>query len=67
MPWRFRRRFSLAPFHFNVNRRGLGGSAGFRGFRVGITNRGNLYISIGIPGTGIGFYYEFKRGKKHEK
>lgn len=67
MPWRFRRRFSLGPFHFNVNRRGLGGSIGFRGFRIGITNRGNLYISVGAPGSGLSFYREFGKTNRSGK
>lgn len=66
MPWRFRRRFSLGPFHFNVCRRGIGGSLGRRWFRIGITNRGNPYISIGVPGTGLNFYKEFGRGRKRD-
>ncbi|GIV21861.1 MAG: hypothetical protein KatS3mg023_3612 [Armatimonadota bacterium] len=67
MRFRFRRRFSLGPFHFNLCRRGLGGSLGRRGVRIGITNRGNLYISVGIPGTGINFYHEFGGGKRRGK
>lgn len=58
MRLRFRRRFSIGPFHFNLCRRGVGSSVGRRGFRIGFTNRGNLYISIGIPGTGINWYWE---------
>lgn len=64
MPWRFRRRFSRGPLSVNINRRGVGGSIGFRGFRIGITNRGNFYISIGWPGSGLSFYKEFGSGKE---
>lgn len=64
MPWRFRRRFSIGPFHFNLCRRGIGSSLGRRGIRMGFTNRGNFYISVGIPGTGISFYKEFGDDKR---
>lgn len=67
MPFRFRKRMKLGPFNFNLCRRGVGVSTGWTGFSIGRTNRGNMYISFGIPGTGISFYKEFgcEKGPRH--
>lgn len=53
MGWRFRRSFRIAPgVRLNVSKRGVGVSAGVKGFRIGVGPRG-MYRSISIPGTGL--------------
>ena len=37
----------------NLSRSGVGFSVGGRGAHIGITARGQRYISIGVPGTGL--------------
>ena len=56
MGWRFRKSFNMGPIRWNLSRRGVGGSWGFPGFRVGVSADGRRYISVGIPGTGL--YYQ---------
>jgi hypothetical protein len=50
----------MGPFRLNLSRRGIGGSWGFPGFRVGMAADGKRYVSIGIPGTGL--YYQYYLG-----
>ena len=56
MGWRFRRSFNMGPIRWNLSRRGIGGSWGFPGFRVGVSADGRRYLSVGFPGTGL--YYQ---------
>ena len=54
MSIRFRRTFSILPgikLHFGS--RGVGISAGRRGFHVGIDSKGKGYVSAGLPGSGL--------------
>lgn len=53
MSWRFRKFFNLGPLRFALSKRGVGSSIGIPGLRVGKSADGRMYISIGIPGTGI--------------
>jgi hypothetical protein len=55
MPFGFRRRLSVGPFHINASKHGLGASLGIPGFTVGRSARGSDYSRAGIPGTGL-FY-----------
>lgn len=66
MWFRFRRRISAGPIKLNLSRHGVGGSTGFRGFRIGFNQKGNFYISFGFPGTGISFYKEFGDERKRK-
>jgi hypothetical protein len=51
---RFQRRVRIFPgVHLNLSLSGVGVSAGGRGFHVGMTARGQKYVSTGIPGTGL--------------
>ncbi len=51
---RFQRRVRLFPgVHLNLSLSGVGVSARGRGFHVGMTARGQKYLSAGIPGTGL--------------
>ena len=51
---RFQRRIRLLPgVHLNVSLSGVGVSVGGRGFHVGVTSRGQRYVSAGLPGTGL--------------
>jgi hypothetical protein len=38
-----------------ISKSGIGISLGPRGLHVGINARGKPYISLGLPGTGIGY------------
>jgi hypothetical protein len=54
MAIRFHRSLKLLPgVRLNLGKRGIGISAGVRGFRVGVDSRGKAYTSAGIPGTGL--------------
>lgn len=55
MGWNFRKTINLGGgFRINFSKRGIGASAGVKGFRIGLNPRGkNVHVSI--PGTGI--YY----------
>jgi hypothetical protein len=55
MPLRFYRRFRARPFRMNVSKRGVSYSVGTRGlwFTAG---RRHIRTSIGLPGTGLGWY-----------
>jgi hypothetical protein len=51
---RFQRRVKLFPgVHLNLSLSGVGVSAGRRGFHVGMTAKGQKYVSAGLPGTGL--------------
>jgi len=63
MGWRFRRSFKMGPIRWNLSRRGLGGSGGFPGVRVGVSADGRRYLSVGIPGTGL-YYLHYFGGNK---
>lgn len=53
MGWRLRRSIRITKgLRLNINKGGLGLSAGVKGLHVGIGPRG-LYTSAGIPGTGL--------------
>ena len=54
MGLRFQRRIKVFPgCHLNVSGSAVGVSFGGRGAHVGYTSRGQKYVSLGIPGTGI--------------
>jgi Protein of unknown function (DUF4236) len=51
---RFQRRVKLFPgVDLNLSLSGVGVSAGGKGFHVGVTARGQKYVSVGLPGTGL--------------
>jgi hypothetical protein len=51
---RFQKRIRVLPgVHLNLSLSGVGVSAGGRGFHVGMTARGQKYVSAGLPGTGL--------------
>jgi hypothetical protein len=53
MAWIFRRSINLGPLRINCSKKGVGLSAGGRGFRVGRDAQGREYSQVSIPGTGI--------------
>lgn len=54
MGWRLRRSVKLAPgVRLNVSRRGLGYSAGPRGFKIGRGADGRYRRTVSLPGTGL--------------
>jgi hypothetical protein len=55
MPLRFYRRFTASLFRVNLSRSGVSGSIGRRGAWLTI-GRDRLRTSVGIPGTGLGWY-----------
>ena len=55
MPLRFYRRFNAGPFRINLSRSGVSSSIGRRGAWLTI-GRDRVRTSVGIPGTGLGWY-----------
>jgi Protein of unknown function (DUF4236) len=55
MPLRFYRRFNAGPFRINLSRSGVSSSIGRRGAWLTI-GRDHMRASVGIPGTGLGWY-----------
>jgi hypothetical protein len=55
MPLRFNRRFTAGLFRVNLSRSGVLWSLGRRGVWLTI-GRNRVRTSVGIPGTGIGWY-----------
>jgi hypothetical protein len=55
MPLRFYRRFNAGPFRINLSRSGVSSSIGRQGARLTI-GRDHVRTSVGIPGTGLGWY-----------
>ena len=53
MGWRLRRSISVGGARVNLSRTGIGWSWGVPGLRYGRNALGRMYITIGIPGTGI--------------
>jgi hypothetical protein len=66
MAWQLRRSIrGPLGLRINFSRRGVGVSAGVRGFRVGHDARGRNYCAASIPGTGIyrrDYYSKAKSG-----
>jgi hypothetical protein len=61
MGWRLRRVLRSGPLRGNVSRRGLGWSIGIPGLRFGVSAYSQLYISIGLPGSGVYWIKYFGR------
>ena len=59
MPIRFYRRFRSGPFRLNLSKRGASMSVGTKGawFTAG---HGRTRTSIGVPGTGLGWYEQHR-------
>mgnify|MGYP001096637902 CR=1 FL=1 len=53
MPWRFRRTLNIGPIRLTIEKTGIGISIGTRGVHIGRSPNGRIYISAGIPGTGL--------------
>ena len=51
----FRKSIGLGPLRINLSKRGIGVSAGVRGFRIGRSSTGRDYTRASIPGTGVGW------------
>ena len=55
MPIRFYRRFRAGPLRLNLSKRGASMSVGTKGLWYTAGN-GRQRVSMGIPGTGLGWY-----------
>ena len=53
MGLRFRRSVGFGPFRLTATKRGVSGSIGVRGARVGINSKGQVRRTKGIPGSGL--------------
>jgi hypothetical protein len=53
MGLRFRRSVGFGPFRLTATKRGVSGSVGVRGARVGINSKGQVRRTVGIPGSGL--------------
>jgi hypothetical protein len=53
MGWNWRKSINFGTLRINLSKRGIGYSAGVRGFRMGRNAKGQDYNQISIPGTGI--------------
>ena len=53
MSWRWRRSLGRGPFRISFTTKGVGVSVGVPGLRVGRAPDGRMFISQGIPGTGL--------------
>ncbi|CAB5241062.1 unannotated protein [freshwater metagenome] len=54
MSLRFRRSMKIAPgIRLNFNKNSIGISAGVPGARISLNSKGDIYRSVGIPGTGL--------------
>ncbi len=49
----------------NLSLSGVGFSIGGRGAHIGVTSRGQKYVSVGIPGSGLS-WREYERGAGHQ-
>ncbi|HEV2175512.1 MAG TPA: DUF4236 domain-containing protein [Nitrospira sp.] len=64
MGWNWRKSINVGPLRINLTKRGIGYSAGVRGFRMGRNAKGQNYNQISIPGTGI--YKRTTSGQGHK-
>jgi hypothetical protein len=53
MGWRWRKSMRRGPLRINVSKGGVGWSFGVPGLRYGRCPRGQPYVTVGIPGTGL--------------
>ena len=53
MGWNWRKSVNFGPLRINLSQRGIGYSAGVRGFRIGRNAKGQDYSQSSIPGTGM--------------
>jgi hypothetical protein len=68
MGWRLRRSIKVAPgLRLNFSRRGVGFSAGPRGFKIGRGADGRYRRTVSIPGTGLYNTTVIGSGEKHER
>jgi len=64
---RFQKRIPLGKgVRLNLSKSGVGISAGVKGFRVGVGPRGGT-VRASLPGTGIGYEYRTKKGRRRER
>lgn len=66
MPFRFYRRFRAGPFRMNLSKRGVSWSVGGRGAWLTF-GRGRVRESIGLPGTGLGYYRQVRLQRGMER
>ncbi len=64
MTWRWRKVIRGGPFRWNVSRSGVGWSVGVSGF--GRSPSGQVYVSIGLPGTGL-YWIKYLRSRQAKR
>ena len=64
MGWRFRRSKSFGPFRVNLSKRGVGGSVGAGGTRVGMSPSRKAWVSLGLLGTGLSYFKYLGRKRR---
>ena len=69
MSWRWRKSFNRGPLRTTFSKKGVGHSIGIPGLRFGRSSTGKLYMSFGIPGTGLYWqkYFGSKKNSKQKK
>lgn len=67
MGWSFRKSIKIAPgVKINVGKKGIGMSAGTKGFRVGVNSKGKAYTHTSIPGTGLYNHKEYGNSNSYK-
>lgn len=64
MGFRFRKSFGAGPFRVNLSKSGIGYSVGGKGFRFTKKAGGGTRTTASIPGTGISWVTDSKKGRK---
>ncbi len=64
MGFRFRKSFGAGPFRVNLSKSGIGYSVGGKGFRFTKKAGGGTRTTASIPGTGISYVTDSKKGTK---
>jgi hypothetical protein len=62
MGFYYRKSIGLGPFRVNLGSRGVGLSAGVKGFRTGVSSAGRRYTTFSVPGTGLRYTGSAGRG-----
>lgn len=64
MGFRFRKSVSLGPVRVNFSKSGIGYSVGVKGARVTKKANGGTRTTLSVPGTGISYTTDSKKGKR---
>lgn len=64
MGFNFRKSFKVGPIKLTASKKGLGVSAGVKGFRVSRGASKKTRATVSLPGTGISFTHIFGKKRK---